>query len=131
MDLRSGKVVFVGDGRGADSLKPFRERLKRSRSRIRALATDMSAAYIGSVLEHLPSVAVVLDHFHVVTLMNERRENARRKLTSNCHDRLGHASGLEVGFFQAAVREMGRGVLITSQNCLALPFAVKVLEDGI
>lgn len=52
MDLRSGKVVFVGDGRGADSLKPFWERLKRSRARIRAVATDaiaMSAAYSGSV----------------------------------------------------------------------------------
>lgn len=68
---------------------------------------------------------VVLDHFHVVKLMNERRGIARRKSTSNCHDRLGHASGMEVGLFQAAVREMGRGVLITSQNCLALPFAVK------
>lgn len=65
MDLRSGKVVFVGDGRGADSLKPFWERLKRSRAWIGVVATDMSAAYIGSVLDLLPSVAVVLDHFHV------------------------------------------------------------------
>ena len=63
--MRSGEVVFAGDGRGADSLKPFRERLKRSRARIRAVATDMSTAYIGSVLEHLLGVAVVLDHFHM------------------------------------------------------------------
>jgi transposase len=51
MDLRSGKVVFVGDGRGADSLKPFWERLKRSRARLRAVATDMSAAYIDKLTE--------------------------------------------------------------------------------
>ena len=32
MDLHSGKVLFVGDGRGADSLKSFRERLTRSQA---------------------------------------------------------------------------------------------------
>lgn len=33
------------------------------------MATNMRAAYIESVLEHLPGVAVVLDHFHAVKLM--------------------------------------------------------------
>ena len=89
MDLRSGKVVFVGDGRGADSLRPFWERLKRSRARIRAVATDMSAAYIGSVLEHLPGVAVVLDHFHVVKLMNDRLTEVRRMLHRELQDKMG------------------------------------------
>ena len=89
MDLGSGKVIFVGDDRGADSLKPFWERLKRSRARIRAVATDMSAAYIGSVLEHLPGVAVVLDHFHVVKLMNDRLTEVRRKLHRELQDKMG------------------------------------------
>lgn len=89
MDLHSGKVVFVGGGRGADSLKPFWERLKRSRARIRAVATDMSAAFIGSVLEHLPGVAVVLDHFHVVKLMNDKFTEVRRKLHRELQDSMG------------------------------------------
>jgi len=92
MDLRSGKVVFVGDGRGVDSLKPFWERLRPSRARLRAVATDMSAAYIGSVLGHLPGVAVVLDHFHVVKLMNDRLTEVRRKL----HRELRHTRGKSV-----------------------------------
>jgi len=89
MDLKSGKLVFVGDGRGADSLKPFRERLKRSRARIRVVATDMSAAYIGSVLEYLPGVAVVPDHFHVLKLMNGRPTELRRKLHRELRDKMG------------------------------------------
>ena len=89
MDLRSGKVVFVGDGLGADSLNPFWEGLKRSRAKIRAVATDMSAAYIGSVFEHLPGVAVVLDHFHVVKLMNDRLTEVRRKLHRELQDKMG------------------------------------------
>ena len=49
----------------------------------------MSAAYIGSVLEHLPSVAVVLDHFHMVKLMNDRLTEVRRKLHRELQDKMG------------------------------------------
>jgi transposase len=80
MDLQRGAVVFVGEGKGGDALKPFREALRRSRAKIRAVATDMSAAYISAVLEHLPGVPLVFDHFHVVKLMNECLTEVRRKL---------------------------------------------------
>jgi transposase len=49
MDLDSGAVVFVGDGKGADALKPFWKRLRPSRAKIEAVAMDMSAAYRGAV----------------------------------------------------------------------------------
>ena len=71
MDLHSGAVVFVGDGKGADALKPFWKRLQRSRAKIKAVATDLGAAYISAVMEHLPGTPLVFDHFHVVKLMNE------------------------------------------------------------
>jgi transposase len=80
MDLRSGAVVFVGDGKGAEALEPFWARLRRSRARLKAVATDMSAAYIGAVLENLPQAALVFDHFHVVKLMNDKLSELRRKL---------------------------------------------------
>ena len=80
MDLVSGAVVFVGDGKGADSLLPFWRRLKRSKARIKAVAMDMSAAYIAAVLEHLPKTPIVFDHFHVVKLMNDGLTEIRRKL---------------------------------------------------
>ncbi len=49
MDLDSGAVVFVGDGKGADALKPFWKRLRPSGAKIEAVAMDMSAAYRGGV----------------------------------------------------------------------------------
>jgi len=43
LDLESGAVVFVGDGKGADALKPFWKRLRPSKAKIKAVAMDMSA----------------------------------------------------------------------------------------
>lgn len=41
----------------------------------------MSAAYIGSVLEHLPGVVVVFVHFHVTKIINDKLTGVRRKLS--------------------------------------------------
>ncbi len=39
LNLLSGAVVFVGDGKGADALKPFWRRLRRAHAKIEAVAT--------------------------------------------------------------------------------------------
>ena len=78
MDLDSGAVLFVGDGKGAKSLEPFWVMLRRSRAKLQAVATDMSTACIGAVLDTLPGVPLVFDHFHVVKLMNEALTEIRR-----------------------------------------------------
>ena len=62
MDLESGAVVFVGDGKGADALKPFWKRLRPSGAKIAAVAMDMSAAYRSAVSIHLPKAVIVFDH---------------------------------------------------------------------
>jgi len=80
LDLLSGAVVFVGDGKGADALKPFWLRLRRSRAKIRAVATDMSKAYIRAVRDNLKGVVHVFDHFHVIKLFNEKLSAFRRAL---------------------------------------------------
>jgi transposase len=80
MDLESGAVVFVGDGKGADALKPFWKRLRPSRAKIEAVAMDMSAAYRSAVSTHLPEAKIVFDHFHVVKLFNEKLSDLRRAL---------------------------------------------------
>jgi transposase len=80
MDLESGAVVFVGDGKGADALKPFWKRLRPSGAKIEAVAMDMSAAYRQAVTAHLPKAKIVLDHFHVTKLFNEKLSNLRRAL---------------------------------------------------
>lgn len=89
MDLDSGAVLFVGDGKGAKALEPFWAMLRRSRARVQAVATDMSAASIGAVLENLPGIPLVFDHFHVVKLMNEALTQVRRGLHHELEDVLG------------------------------------------
>ncbi|MFT5525906.1 MAG: transposase, partial [Pirellulaceae bacterium] len=80
MDLDTGAIIFVGSGKSAESLVPFWKRLGRRRRQIKAVAMDMSAAYISAVRNNLPDAAIVFDHFHVVKLMNEKLTQVRRQL---------------------------------------------------
>jgi transposase len=80
LNLRSGAVVYVGEGKGVDSLRAFWPRLRRSRARIRAVATDMGRPYIQAVRQHLPRAVHVFDHFHVVKLFNDKLSAFRRQL---------------------------------------------------
>ena len=88
LDLDSRAVVFVGDGKGADALKPFWRKLKAGRSKIRAVATDMSTAYISAVRKNLPNARLVFDRFHVVKLINEKLTQLRRELYREATDLL-------------------------------------------
>jgi transposase len=80
LDLLTGAVVFVGEGKGADALEPFWKRLKASRAKVEAVATDMSAAYIGAVTRRLPDATLVFDRFHVMKLCNDKLAALRRQL---------------------------------------------------
>jgi transposase len=86
LDLESGAVVFVGDGKGADALLPFWKRLRASHAKIEAVATDMSPAYIDAVTTHLPKAALVFDRFHVMKLYNEKLSQLRRDLQREATD---------------------------------------------
>jgi transposase len=88
LDLESGAVVFVGDGKGADALKPFWKRLKSSGAKVKAVATDMSPAYIAAVQKHLPLARLVFDRFHVMKLFNEKLTELRRQLYREATDLL-------------------------------------------
>ena len=80
LNLQSGAVVFVGDGKGGEALEPFWKRLRAARAKVEAVATDMSAAYIQAVREHLGDAVHVFDHFHVIKLFNEKLADFRRQL---------------------------------------------------
>ncbi len=88
LDLKSGAVVFVGAGKGADALEPFWKILKRQKVRIEAVATDLSPAYISAVLTHLPDAVHVFDHFHIIKLYNEGLSDLRRKLYQEAANRM-------------------------------------------
>jgi transposase len=88
MDLETGAVVFVGDGKGADALTPFWRSLKASHAHVEAVAIDMSAAYFQAVCDNLPEAAVVFDWFHIVKLLNDKLSQLRRELHREATDRL-------------------------------------------
>jgi transposase len=88
LNLETGAVVFVGDGKGADALGPFWKRLRASRAQVEAVATDMSPAYIEAIREHLGDAVHVFDHFHVIKLFNEKLSDFRRELHREATDKL-------------------------------------------
>jgi transposase len=86
LDLDSGAVVFVGDGKGAKALKPFWKRLRGSKAKIEAVAMDMSPAYREAVSTNLPKAKIVFDRFHVMKLFNEKLSDLRRALHREATD---------------------------------------------
>lgn len=88
LDLESGAVVFVGDGKGAKALQPFWKRLRGSKAKIEAVAMDMSPAYREAVSTHLPKAKIVFDRFHVMKLFNEKLSDLRRALYREATDKM-------------------------------------------
>ena len=82
VDLDRGRIIYVGDGKGTDALAGFWRKVRRKSLKIKHVATDLSAAFIASVMENCPDAVHVFDHFHVVKLMNEKLDDIRRKVYS-------------------------------------------------
>ncbi|MEI6037747.1 MAG: ISL3 family transposase [Aestuariivirga sp.] len=80
INWETGAIVFVGEGKGENALKRFWKRLRGSRAKIQAVATDMSSAYYAAVMKNLPQAKHVFDRFHIVKLMNEKLTELRRAL---------------------------------------------------
>jgi len=80
LDLEDGRILWAKPGRGKAALQGFWRRLRVAKAKIKAVATDMSAAYWSAVLEHLPDAVLVFDKFHILKLMNERLDDLRREM---------------------------------------------------
>ena len=79
VDLMSGRIVYVGDGKGVESLKKFWQRVKKLGIKIKYVATDLSAAFTASVMENAPDAIHVFDHFHANNLVQDAVDEVRRK----------------------------------------------------
>lgn len=78
VDLESGEVVHVTEGRSIASVEPFFKRLRRSGARIEAIAMDMWPAFISVVEKWLPASAIVFDRYHVIAEYNRMLDVLRR-----------------------------------------------------
>ena len=66
IDLNTGRILYVGEGRGSDALEKFWRRIRRKGIVIKHVATDLSSAFTLSVLKNCPHAIHVFDHFHVI-----------------------------------------------------------------
>jgi len=86
IDLETGRIVWVANGRGGESLRKFWRALRLSKAKVAGVAMDMSAAYWSAVLSNLPKAAIVFDRFHIMKLMNEKLDDLRRDLVREATD---------------------------------------------
>ena len=67
MDAQTMRVLWVGEGRSREAIRPFFELLgEEGCQRIEAVAMDMNTAFDLEVRKHCPNAEVVYDLFHVV-----------------------------------------------------------------
>jgi transposase len=75
-----GRVVWIGEGKSADSLRPFFDELGQARCRdLEVVAMDMNGAYRKVVEERAPQADIVYDRFHVVQLLMRAIDEVRRE----------------------------------------------------
>jgi transposase len=80
-DLLTGRVVWIGDGKGEKGLLPFLEALgRKGRRKLRGVVSDLG--YKSAIDIHLPKAIHVLDRFHIVQWINEALNQLRRRLFS-------------------------------------------------
>lgn len=80
-DADERRVVFVGEGRGAQVVAELAEHLDGHGCRppqIRRVSIDMSAAYIKGVGQHLPNAQITFDKFHVIAHASAAVDKTRR-----------------------------------------------------
>lgn len=80
VDLERGRILHAVEGKSQDAITPFLQKLAKKGTRLKAVAMDMSAAYIAAVQTHLPHVDIVFDRFHIMALMNGALDELRRDL---------------------------------------------------
>jgi transposase len=80
-DLLTGRVVWIGDGKGEKGILPFLDALgPKGRRKLRGVVSDLG--YKGVIDTHLPKAIHILDRFHIVQWINEALNQLRRRLFS-------------------------------------------------
>jgi transposase len=79
VDHDAGRVVWVGEGRGTETLEAFYKQLGYLRcKKLQAVTMDGSTAYIGATRRMAPKATICFDAFHIIKWANEAVEAAFR-----------------------------------------------------
>jgi transposase len=80
-DADSRRVLFVAEGRGADTVEHFATDLAAHGGEpeaIESVSIDMSPAFIKGMGEHLPEARITFDKFHVIAHASSALDKTRR-----------------------------------------------------
>ncbi|HEY5857368.1 MAG TPA: ISL3 family transposase [Aldersonia sp.] len=80
-DMDRRRVLFATEGRDGDTVARFAADLSAhggDPARVTDTSSDMSAAYIARIDEHLPNAAMTFDRFHVMAKLSETVDAVRR-----------------------------------------------------
>lgn len=80
LDLDTGEILHSAEGRSADAVIPFLQKLKIARAKLQAVAMDMWPAYLLGVREVFEDVPIVHDTYHIVALANAAIDATRRDM---------------------------------------------------
>jgi transposase len=81
VDIDQARVLFVTEGRAAETVAAFAEDLTAhggDPEAIEEVCIDMSPAFIKGVSENLPNAAITFDKFHAVKIINDAVDQVRR-----------------------------------------------------
>lgn len=80
-DTDARKVVFVTEGRDADTIAGFADHLRAHKAdpeNIKSVSIDMSPAFIKGVADNLPDARITFDKFHVIAHASQAVDKMRR-----------------------------------------------------
>lgn len=92
VDADTRKLLFMTEGRGADTLAQFVAALRTHGGhpeQIEFVSMDMSAAYQAGAREHLPKARIVFDHFHIMQMAGTALDEVRQALRREGEDLTG------------------------------------------
>lgn len=80
-DLDAGRVLFATPGRDAATVEKFAADLAEhggNPERVHTTSSDMSAAFIAGIGEHLPNAQLTFDRYHLAAKLSEAVDAVRR-----------------------------------------------------
>ena len=119
MDADRTRVLWVGEGRSRQAIRPFFEQLGDRCQQIEAVAMDMNTAFDLEVRQQCPNAEVVFDLFHVVALYG-------RKVIDRI--RVDQANALKADKAARQVIKRSRWLLLRNRDNLKAEQAVRLDE---
>ena len=138
-NLRTGEVVWIGDGKSEESLAAFFRKLgRRGCRKIRGVVSDLGGGYLAAILAYIPHAIHILDRFHIVQWVNEALEQIRRQIFGGAPaDDLGRRFKVKKWLLLSAYEalELGKkrllGTLLARNRTLQRAYLLKEQLRGI